>query len=260
MKPSSLIWRGFFGFIDYICNMKQAFLIFLFFSVLSNCFSQVERDSIQIQNDSITIVDDKYREDQFYFSLTYNLLAQKPDGLSQQGFSAGFHFGFIRDMPINERRNWAIGLGLGLSSNSFNQNMLITERPNGEYNYSIINEDSISFSKNKFTTYLVEVPFELRWRTSTAKEYKFWRIYTGVKVGYVFYNSSKFDGSLGKFKNDNVFDINGLRYGLTFSAGYSTWNAHIYYGLNSLFDTSANIDGQTIDMTNIKIGLMFYIL
>ena len=211
------------------------------------------------QNDSIRVIDEKYREDQFYLSITYNLLGQKPTDLSQRGFSSGFHFGFIRDFPINERRNVAIGVGLGLSSNSYNQNMLIARQPSGEFNYSIIN-DSISFSKNKFTTYLVEMPLEFRWRTSTAKDYKFWRIYTGFKIGYVFYNSSKFNGSLGKFKNSNISDINNLQYGLTLSAGYSTWNAHIYYGLNSIFDKNAKIDEQIIGMSSVKIGLMFYIL
>jgi hypothetical protein len=240
--------------------MKPALILCLFFYVAFDCFSQVERDSIPTQNDSIKVVDENYREDQFYLSLTYNLLAQKPDGLSQQGFSAGFHFGFIRDMPINERRNWAIGVGLGVSSNSYNQNMLIADQSNGEFNYTIVDKDSIAFTKNKFTTYVVELPLELRWRTSTPKDYKFWRLYTGVKFGYVFYNSSKFDGSLGKIKNTNIADINGLRYGLTLSGGYSTWNAHIYYGLNSLFDKSAKIDEQTIDLTSIKIGLIFYIL
>ncbi|MCK7589743.1 PorT family protein [Subsaxibacter sp. CAU 1640] len=223
-------------------------------------FSQVERDTIQTQNDSITIVDNNYREDQFYFSLTYNLLNKAPNGLSQRGFSAGFHFGFIRDMPINERRNRAIGVGVGLSSNSYNQNMLIAEQPDGEFNYSIIDEDSISFNKNKFTTYLVEVPLEIRWRTSTATEYQFWRIYTGVKFGYVLLNSSKFDGSIGKIKNSNIDDVVRFRYGLTFSAGYSTWNAHIYYGLNSLFDKPGTINGEALNMTSIKVGLIFYIL
>lgn len=240
--------------------MKQSILLFLFATCSIHCFSQVEDAIVVSPNDSLTVIDTKYREDQFYFSLTYNLLAQKPEDLKQQGFSAGFHFGFIRDMPINERRNWAIGVGLGLSSNSYNQNLLIAEQSNGEYRYSLINEDSISFNKNKFTTYLVELPLELRWRTSTTTEYQFWRIYTGVKIGYVFYNSSKFEGDLGSINNTNISDIRGLRYGLTFSAGYSTWNAHIYYGLNSLFDKSATINGQAIDMTSVKIGLMFYIL
>lgn len=240
--------------------MKQIWVFFIFFGISLSCLSQIERDSIPSQNDSIRVIDEKYREDQFYFSLTYNLLVKSPENLSQQAFSAGFHLGFIRDFPINERRNLAVGVGLGLSSNSYNQNMRIEQLPNGNYNYTIIKGDSISFSKNKFSTYLVELPLELRWRTSTAKDYKFWRVYTGFKLGYVFYNSSKFRGSTGDLLNSNISDINGLRYGLTLSAGYSTWNAHIYYGLNSLFDKSAMIDGRSIDMTSIKIGLMFYIL
>ena len=246
--------------IIYICAMKQKLFTIVFFCAFLHSFSQVVRDTIVSPNDSLTVVDNKYREDQFYISVTYNLLTSIPENLSQQGFSSGFHFGFIRDFPFNERRNWAIGVGLGLSSNSYNQNMLIAEDATGGYEYSIINEDSISFRKNKFSTYLVEMPFELRWRTSTATEYQFWRIYTGFKVSYAFYNTSKFDGSIGKIKNTNIEDISGLRYGLTLSVGYSTWNAHLYYGLNSIFDKNATLNGEHVDMRSIKIGLMFYIL
>lgn len=240
--------------------MKQLVLSLFFLCGILKGFGQQLTDSIQTQNDSLTVVDNKYREDQFYVSVTYNLLSNSPDGLSQRGFSSGFHFGFIRDMPINERRNMAVGVGLGLSSNSYNQNMLIEEIADGDYNYSIIDNDNVSFSKNKLTTYLVEMPLEFRWRTSTATEYKFWRIHTGVKVGYVIYNTSKFEGSLGNIKNTNIGDLNKLQYGLTLSGGYSTWNAYIYYGLNSMFGNSAQIDGQAIDMSSVKIGLIFYIL
>lgn len=240
--------------------MKLLVLSLLFFFSVRNVVGQEDGDTIQTQNDSLIIVDNKYREDQFYISVTYNILSNSPDGLSQRGFSSGFHLGFIRDLPINERRNMAVGLGIGLSSNSYNQNMLITEAAEGDYNYNIIDSETVSFSKNKFSTYLVEIPMEFRWRTSTATEYKFWRIYPGVKFGYVFYNSSKFEGSLGNIINTNIGDINKLQYGLTLSGGYSTWNAHIYYGLNPIFGDSAQIDGQALDMTSIKIGLMFYIL
>lgn len=240
--------------------MKQLVFSLFFLCAILKGFGQQLTDSIQTQNDSLTVVDNKYREDQFYVSVTYNLLSNSPDGLSQRGFSSGFHFGFIRDMPINERRNMAVGVGLGLSSNSYNQNMLIEGSTNGSYNYSIIDDDNISFNKNKFTTYLVEMPLEFRWRTSTATEYKFWRIHTGVKVGYVIYNTSKFEGSLGNITNTNIGDLNKLQYGLTISGGYSTWNAYIYYGLNPMFGNSSQIAGQDIDMTSVKIGLIFYIL
>lgn len=218
------------------------------------------QDALEETKTKDSIVDKNYREDQFYASITYNLLGKKISGVSQSGFSSGFHIGFIRDMPINTKRNIAIGIGLGLSTNSFNQNLLISE-DNGVLNYAILDDD-VSFSKNKFTTYLIEMPFEFRWRTSTATDYDFWRIYTGLKVGYIVYNSSKFKGLPDDIKLSNIDDFNKLQYGLTLSAGYSNVNFYFYYALNSIFDTNAklNENNETIDMNAVKIGLIFYIL
>ena len=201
-----------------------------------------------------------YREDQFYASITYNLLNEKPSDVSQSGFSSGFHFGFIRDMPINERRNFAIGLGLGISANSYNQKNLLIEEHNNDVTFSIIDEDDYNVTKNKFSTYLVEVPLEIRWRTSTAEDYNFWRIYTGIKIGYLVYNSTKFQSELANIKLSNVDSFNKLQYGLTMSVGYSTWNFHVYYGLNPIFDDTSKLNEESIDMKSLKIGLMFYIL
>ena len=201
-----------------------------------------------------------YREDQFYASITYNLLNEKPSDVSQSGFSSGFHFGFIRDMPINERRNFAIGLGLGISANSYNQKNLLIEEHNNDVTFSIIDEDDYNVTKNKFSTYLVEVPLEIRWRTSTAEDYNFWRIYTGIKIGYLVYNSTKFQSELANIKLSNIDSFNKLQYGLTMSVGYSTWNFFVYYGLNPIFDDTSKLNEESIDMKSLKIGLMFYIL
>lgn len=210
--------------------------------------------------DSLSL-DDRYREDQFYVGVTYNLLGNKPKDLSQNGFSSGFNVGFIRDMPINKRRNVAIGIGLGYSGNSFNQNMLINKDEVGNVSFSIIDEEATSFSKNKFAFHMVELPFEIRWRTSTAEKYNFWRIYTGLKVGYVFAHSTKFKGDLGKLKYNDIENFNELQYGLTFSVGYNTWNAHFYYALNPIFENAyLENTGERIDMKAVKIGVMFYIL
>ncbi|MGM5468913.1 porin family protein [Flavobacteriaceae bacterium LMO-SS05] len=207
-----------------------------------------------------TAVDNKYREDQFYISATYNLLGNKLKGISQNGFSSGFHFGFIRDMPITKDRAMALGVGLGVSTNSYNQNLLISENINSSIEYSILDKKTTSFSKNKFTTYLLEVPLELRWRTSTAQEYNFWRIYSGFKLSYLVYNTSKFKSSEGDSLLSNNHDFNALQYGVTISAGYSNINVHFYYALNDIFKNSANIDGSHIKMNAVKIGLIYYIL
>ena len=53
-------------------------------------------------------------------------------------------------MPINKDRNIAIGIGLGYSTNSFNQDLFINKNNANVFEYSII-EDRQTYSKNKFS-------------------------------------------------------------------------------------------------------------
>ena len=243
--------------------MKCLLFCSIFLLTTVAVFAQEDENIIptsQEKQDSLAVTDKKYREDQFYASVTYNLLGNKTNGVSQSGFSSGFHFGFIRDMPINVNRNVAIGIGIGLSTNSYNQNLLISE-VNNNLIYEVLTTDT-SFSKNKFTTYVVEIPIEFRWRTSTIPEYDFWRIYTGIKFGYIMHSSSKYEGNPEDFRLSGIDDFNKLQYGLTLSAGYSKVNFYFYYGLNTIFSNKArlNSNNEGIDMNTIKIGLIFYIL
>lgn len=221
--------------------------------VLGMQFSFAQEEAIQD-----TIPDDKYREDQFYIGFTYNILQNRPSEISQNNLSNGIHLGVIRDFPINKKRNKAIGVGLGYSYNSYFHNLKATETDNG-ISYQAI-DGSESFKRNKYRTHVVELPIEFRWRTSTAESYKFWRIYGGFKLGYIFSGVSKFvsNNETIKFQND---DINRFQYGLTVSAGYNTWNFHLYYALNKLFkDGTVTTNGEQFEMSVIKVGLMFYIL
>jgi len=211
-----------------------------------------------VQDTIVKTPDLNYREDQFYFAITYNLLNNMPSGMSQNGFSSGLQFGFIRDFPVNDRRNHAIGLGLGYSINSINQNLKINKDSQNNFEYILLEDDT--FSKNKITLHFVELPIEFRWRTSTPTEYNFWRIYTGVKFGYIFSSVSKFQGEPEDSKIKSLDDLNDLQYGLTLSAGYDQFNIHIYYGLNTLFNDDAKLNGQSLDMNLIKLGLIIYIL
>ena len=226
----------------------RLFLLLMFFL---NCLSTVKAQVNQtIEQDSL------YREDQFYVSITYNALIDLPNNVSQNSFSTGVHLGVIRDFPLNKRRNIALALGLGYSFNSFNQNIRISGY--NPYNYTIL--ESYNYSKNNFTQHFIEVPFEFRWRTSNAQSYKFWRVYTGLKLGYLIASKSVFNDRSGSDNQKNLTDLNKLQYGLTMSIGYNTWNGYIYYGLNPVFNDVSTIDLQSIDMSALKIGLIFYLL
>lgn len=204
--------------------------------------------------------DSLYREDQFYIGLTYNKLQNTPADLRQNKFSSGISFGFLRDMPFNKSRTWAIATGIGYSLNIFNDNLFINQPntiPTSENSYSFISD--LSYSKNKMTLHYIDLPIELRWRTSTPESHRFWRIYAGFKFSYLIYDYYKFVGSGEIIKVSGNDDFNKLQYGVYISTGWNTWNFHAYYGLSPLFK-NAQVNGQSIDMNTLNLGVMFYIL
>lgn len=231
--------------------LRTFFLLFIPFY----CVSQQVVDT--------SYVDNKYREDQFLLIATYNALSKGPSLLKQNGFSTNFQFGFIRDFPLNKRRNIAIGVGLGMGFSSLNQNLLVY---NSELNntpvFKFLERTDGSYSRNKLSYTTVDFPIELRWRTSTPKNYNFWRIYPGLKFSYIISSRSKHEGDLGRIILKDIRNLNTFQYGLTLSAGYSGVNLFMYYGFKSLFESgTSTVDGELLDqIISLQFGLSFYIL
>lgn len=226
--------------------------------ILINCFIFLSFFSVFSQSiPDFEAVDSLYREDQFYIGVTYNTLQNRPIGVTQNNFTPSFSIGILRDMPINKARNKAIAAGLGYSLNSYNQNLLISEN-NGNRQYSVI-QDGTLFDKNKLTLHSIDIPIEYRWRTSVPETHKFWRIYTGLKLSYLFNTQSSYEDSQTSYAVTGNPDINKFQYGTYLSVGYNTVNFNIYYGLNPIFK-SAELNGRAIEMNTLNFGFMFYIL
>ncbi|MCK0155608.1 PorT family protein [Cellulophaga sp. F20128] len=223
---------------------KKYVFVFLCFAVC-NSFSQN------------VAVDSTYLEDQFYIGVTYNTFRDKLSNMTQRNLPYGLQLGFIKDMPINDKRTVAIGLGLGYAVNSYYSNLIAT-KSNDDITYAFLAND-VSFQRSKIETHIVELPIEFRWRMSTPTNYKFLRIYGGVKLGYAFASRSKF---VSNDKRESFYntDISKFRYGLQFNMGYNTWNVHIYYGLNNLINTTETVAGESINIKPLRIGFIFYIL
>ncbi|WP_395632992.1 porin family protein [Flavobacterium sp.] len=203
--------------------------------------------------------DSLFREDQFYLNITYNTLQKVPDGLQQTKFSPGFSVGFLRDMPINASRTFAVAAGLGYSLSVYNQNLGIFESNNAT-TYEILNAEGVSVSKDKLSLHYVDLPVEFRWRNATPDNHRFWRVHFGVKLSYLVANQYKLVSTAGNLTNSNLNDLSKFHYGLYLSTGWNTWNIYAYYGFNPIFTSDAKINGQSIDMNTAKFGLMFYIL
>lgn len=234
--------------------------IILFLICLGNYISGYSQSSIEPINDH------RYLEDQFYAGITYNFLFSLPPSIKQNNFSYGLHLGFIKDFPLNFKRNISIGIGIGYAINSYYHTLRVTNN-NSSLSYTAITGDT-DYKRNKFESQLFELPIEFRWRSkkdiqwnkTSPESYKFWRVYTGFKLGYAFRNTSKFVTS----NNKEIIKLSNFRsfhYGITASLGYNNWNFYAYYGLQGLFEEDVRTeDNDPIQMRPLRVGLIFYLL
>jgi hypothetical protein len=220
-------------------------LWFLFF-IFSVSLSFAQKDSLQIG--------DRYADDQIYASISYAQFYQQPAVISKSGFSFGLSTGFLKDFILNKQGSFSFAIGVGYGYDYFNHKLKVQE-----INNSTLFSESINVNSNIFTSHNVEFPLEIRWRTSTAVKYEFWRIYTGVKFLYNFSNTFRFEENSTQFSYKNVSAYNNLQYGITFSAGYDVINLHVFYNLTPIFK-NATINSESIDTSILKFGLIFYIL
>lgn len=205
--------------------------------------------TINAQKDSLQL-GDKYLEDQLYLAITYNNLINKPNGFPISGFSYGISAGYIRDIPFNTKGNFAVGIGLGYNYDSFNHNLRIDNSKN------ITLEQDVTLGKIKLHN--LEMPIQLRWRTSDAVTYSFWRIYAGVRLSYNINNTFKYQANNTQYSFNNIASYNKFQTGLELSVGYDAFNFFVYYGLTPMHNITVN---QTkIDAKTARFGLMFYFL
>ena len=157
--------------------MHRSYQIYLYIFLALISFNNIAQDTIpDAFNDS------KYREDQFYIGATYNILSNVPSGVNIRGLSGGIQLGYLRDMPINRRRSLAIGVGAGLSFNEYGQTLFIGETTSGETIFTVLDDQNVDYTRNRFNTSSIDAPIQFRWRSSTPDTYKFWRIYTGFML------------------------------------------------------------------------------
>ena len=203
--------------------------------------------------------DNDYREDQFYFNITYNLVRGVPSGVNLRGLTGGLGFGFIRDMPINKRRNIALGIGAGFSYNRYGQNLFIGQDEQDNTIFSVL-DGNTKYDINRLATSTLEVPLEIRWRTSTANSYKFWRVYTGVRVGYTFSYRSYFTQENNNVSQTKISEFQPISITPTLSFGFNKINFFASYTVTPFFEDSQTNLGQEVGFNPLKLGFIFYIL
>ena len=229
-------------------------LLFGLFLLLS-AFSAAQEANPDDQSNS-----EFYREDQFYIAISYDVLSEVPQSVATRGLIGGVQLGFIRDWPLTRQGNWSLGTGVGLGYDRLGQN-IVAQSNSGEVPAWTIEQSPSAIEANSLQITTLEVPLEIRWRTSDAQTYKFWRMYVGAKW-------SQYLDAKTVFKSPDtavtLTDLPQLRKGIwyaTLAFGYGIFNAQVQWGLTPLLiDVRDSVTQQSIGLRPIKLGIMFYIL
>ena len=229
-------------------------MIFLFYQMSAQ---EIKSDSLISDHHKIG---KKYLEDQLFFQFSYIILKNLYPDIIQQGFSNSLSFGFIRDIPLNFRRNVGFGIGIGYERSVYYQNLKIdVDKKTGEITYEIMKAGT--YRLNAFGIKRVIFPVEFRLRGSTAEKFKFWRVYTGMTFGYTVGAFTDFENKFVSLRYRHLKNIpSKFQYGIHLYAGYADLNAYLYVGLNDLFSPTVQINGEHVPLQDIRFGVILTFL
>ncbi len=221
---------------------KNIFLICIFFS----SFLYSQKDSLHLG--------DYYADDQLYLNIAYSQLIDQPKRIANTNFSYSLSGGFIKDIILNSSGTFSIAGGLGIGRDFFNHTLKIEEIKD-----RTVFSNATSSTNHKISIVNLELPIQIRWRTSSANKYKFWRIYGGVAFLYNLNNTIRFtkDNEIIEYKNISSFKK--WQYGATIAAGYDRFNINVFYGLTPMY-RNATLNGNNIDTKVLKLGLVLFFL
>ncbi len=114
-------------------------------------------------------------------------------------------------------------------------------------------EDSVSYRKSKLISWHAQIPLLLNFQTSPNNEKRNFHISAGGYAGLMFHAKTKRKGdSIGKVKQQDDFNLNPVRYGVTGRIGYRGLELYCNYNLTSMF---AEGEGPEIMPINFGISL-----
>jgi hypothetical protein len=194
----------------------------------------------------------KSKQELFIMDIGLDSWMKMPTGINTQWLkSRRFEFYFMKDRAF-AHGHLGIAYGIGMSFTNVNSNAADSVGNDGKTYLNASPYIGISPSQNKLSTNYLEIPLELRIRTSPLHNGNRLKLAIGVKVGWDMQDHLKFEYGSFKEKLYNIQNINPFRYAYTARIGYGKFSLMGYYGINTLFKS-----GGVSNMIPFGLGIAF---
>ncbi len=207
--------------------MKK-YLCILFIAIMT-----INMASAQDAKDETTVTPKHTsKQERFIMDFGFDSWTKVPTGIKTDWLkSRRFEFYFMKDRAF-AAGHMAIAYGLGMSFTNVNSNGSFAIANGNTHLLQI--PDTLLPSQNKLSTNFLEIPLELRFRTSPLHHGNRLKLAVGAKAGYLFQDHTKIEDGALKEKFYNTPNLNNFRFAYTARIGYGKWSLMGYYGINSL--------------------------
>lgn len=189
----------------------------------------------------------------FQYDLTHEAILNPIEGLSNQWYSNASQFSFLGEKLLGTS-HFSLALGLGYSTRNYHTNLQLIQQPGTDQSYQLI-PDTVSYSQNKFTTSAIEVPFELRYRSSLNKRGRYYRVTLGCKVGYRLRSYAEYQEGDFHAKYYTLNDMNLWQGTVYVRLGRGFLSAYAGYQFTSIFATGKVDELSLTEMNTLSMGL-----
>ena len=122
--------------------------------------------------------------DHFLIEFSYDNWVGKTDSMNTTGFSRGFAFYFMYDLPFKSDPHFSVGVGIGVDASNifFSKTDVLVAAPNQTLAFQNTS-NSDHWKKYKLVLTNLEIPLELRYAFNPENTNKSWKIALGFKAG-----------------------------------------------------------------------------
>lgn len=187
-------------------------------------------------------------------SYSYLSLLNAPSELKTNWKSNAWAIQLMGQEDLGKKSHFSFGYGVGFSNFNYHNNLRITTTPSSGAQYYWLPADS-NYTKNTFSTSFIDVPLELRYRSSATKNGRYFRLYFGALAGIRVNSKSHFVVGDYSVKHHNLSDLPRWHYGLYARTGFWVFNLYVCYNLNPTFAKTPASFTDLSGMHSLQVGL-----